>query len=168
VSRQKLPTPSVEQVQQLALGHHATIPEDYLDDMGHMNVMWYTYLYSRSIRTLLESLGLNHQYIEHQQCGTFALEKHLRYLSEVRVGEQVSVYTRVVGCNGVRFHLIQFLVNDTRGRVASTMETVSAHVDLRERRSTPMPPPIAKSFAELQQKHDALSWPSPLCGVMGV
>lgn len=168
MSRPKLPTPSIDEVAQLSLGHRATIPDDYLDDMGHMNVMWYTYLYSRSIRTLLEQLGIDRHYIEHQQCGTFALEKHLRYLSEVRVGEQVSVYTRVVGSNGIRFHLMQFLVNDTRGRVASTMETVSAHVDLRERRSTPMPLAIATAFSELQLTHDSLPWPAPLCGVMGL
>lgn len=160
--------PPLENVYQLPLSYRATIPEDYLDEMGHMNVMWYTHLYGLAIRDLLAGLGFDRAYIEREQHGTFALEKHLRYFAEVRVGQQVSVYTRVVGCNGVRYHLLQFMVNDTTEQLASSMETVSAHVNLTERRSAPMPPEIASAFAEMAAQHDQLSWQPPVCGVMGV
>ena len=30
----------------LPITHRAVIPDDYLDEMGHMNVMWYTHLFS--------------------------------------------------------------------------------------------------------------------------
>lgn len=164
-----MPTPSIptlEQIAELPRTHGCTIPVDYLDDMGHMNVMWYTYLYSQGIRGLLEPVGLTHEYTEREKAGTFALEKHLRYLAEVHVGEQVSVYSRLVGRSGSRFHLVQFMVNDAHERLASIMETVSTHVDLVKRRSSPMPPVIQDAFDAVLAEHQSLAWAPPLCGVM--
>lgn len=37
------------ELRQLPLTHQATIPEDYLDSMGHMNVMWYTHLFAHAM-----------------------------------------------------------------------------------------------------------------------
>lgn len=160
--------PTLDQIGELPKTYSSTIPSDYLDDMGHMNVMWYTHLFGQAIRGVLESVGLDRQYIESQSKGTFAMEKHLRYLAEVRVGEQVSIFTRVVDRQGSRFHLIQFMVNVSRTRLASTMETVSTHVDLIERRSAPLPPEITAIFDALVAEHQGLDWSPPLCGVMGL
>ncbi|MCO6047399.1 thioesterase family protein [Aeoliella sp. ICT_H6.2] len=160
--------PGLREILELPLSQRATIPEDYLDEMGHMNVMWYTHLYGLAIRDLIGGCGFDRAYIEREKHGTFALEKHLRYFAEVRVGQQVSVYSRVIGCNAVRYHLLQFMVNDTTQRLASSMETVSAHVDLIERRSAAMPPAIAEAFGELVRQHQQLAWEPPVCGVMGV
>lgn len=165
-SHAQKPLPTLEQITQLPRTHRSTIPVDYMDDMGHMNVMWYTFLYSRAIRRLLEPVGLTRDYTQSQQAGTFALEKHLRYLAEVRVGEQVSVYSRLVSRHGSRFHLVQFMVNDSQQRVASIMETVSTHVDLVERRSVAMPPAIQEAFDSLLAKHLSIEWSPPLCGAM--
>jgi acyl-CoA thioester hydrolase len=162
------PQPSLTQITELPRTHAAAIPPNYLDEMGHMNVMWYTYLFSQGIRGLLEHIGLNLDYIESKHAGTFALEKHVRYLAEVRVGEQVEVYSRAIARNGSRLHFVQFLVNATRGQLASIMETVSVHVDLNARRSSPMPSEIASQFDAMVAQHQTLSWQAPLCGIMGV
>lgn len=161
------PRPTLEQVADLPRAHQAEIPADYLDDMGHMNVMWYTHLYSQGVRGLLERVGIDREYIAGKHAGTFALEKHLRYYREVRVGQHVSIYTRVLARGGSRFHLMQYMTNDTTEALASTMETVSTHVDLSVRRSAPMPPPIAEAFDHLAAEHAALAWPAGACGVMG-
>ncbi|QDU55367.1 acyl-CoA thioesterase [Aeoliella mucimassa] len=160
--------PSIEQIKQLPHTYEADIPSDYLDEMGHMNVMWYTHLYGQGIRGFLNSVGFDRQYIEEQRCGTFALEKHVRYLSEVRVGENVAVYTRLVDCNGRLYHLMQYLVNETQQKLASTMETVSAHVDLNHRRMAEMPPHLTEAFEATAATHAELDWKSATCGVMGI
>lgn len=160
--------PTLAEVAELPNTYETTIPDSYLDEMGHMNVMWYTHLFGRGIRGILDTVGLDLNYIEQQQAGTFALEKHIRYLAEVRVGDHVSVYTRVVARNGSRFHLVQFMVNNTSERLASIMETISTHVDLVARRSSPMPVGIAEKWDRLAESHSHLAWPAPLCGVMGV
>lgn len=160
--------PSLEQIGQLPVSPPTIIPADYLDEMGHMNVMWYTFLFSQAVRQLLEQVGFDAAYIATHRAGTFAMEKHIRYLAEVRVGDQVSVYSRIVARGGSRFHLVQYLVNDTHQRLAAIMETVSTHVDLVARRSAPMPPEIAKKIDVLATRHQALDWEPSCCGIMGV
>ena len=81
----------------LPVAHRAVIPASYLDEMGHMNVMWYTHLFSMATGTLFEQLGLTRAYFDANNAGSFALEAHVRYLSEVRVGQSVVIYYRLLG-----------------------------------------------------------------------
>ncbi len=159
---------SLPQIAELPKTYSATVPSEFLDELGHMNVMWYTHLFGQGIRGLLSRVGLDQAYTDRCHAGTFALEKHIRYLAEVRVGQQVSVFTRMLERYDSRFHLMQYMVNDTVGRLAATMETVSTHVDLRERRSAAMPREIATQFDQIVEEHKQLSWEPKLCGVMGL
>ncbi len=163
-----MPRPQInlEEVNQLPLTYEATIPEDYLDLMGHMNVMWYTHLFSMSMMGVFRLTGLTREYMEEHQSGMFALESHIRYLSEVRVNQQVSVRSRFLDASPRRIHLIHFLVNHDKNDVAATFELVSSHVDMRIRRTSPFPEELAARIDELVKKHAALSWEAPLCGAI--
>jgi acyl-CoA thioester hydrolase len=68
----------------LPISHRATILEDYIDEMGHMNVMWYTHFFDRATMAFFESFGMGLAYFEGENAGAFALEKHTRYLAEAR------------------------------------------------------------------------------------
>ena len=81
----------VNELNVLPITHRAAIPESYLDEMGHMNVMWYTHLFSLASGGLFELVGLNRAYFEANQAGCFALATHVRYLAEVRVGQPVRI-----------------------------------------------------------------------------
>ncbi len=45
----------------LPVTHEATIPENYIDAMGHMNVAWYVRLFARGSRTIFHELGMNRE-----------------------------------------------------------------------------------------------------------
>jgi acyl-CoA thioester hydrolase len=45
-------------IDSLPVTHQATVPESYLDAMGHMNVMWYTHLFDQATWRFFASLGL--------------------------------------------------------------------------------------------------------------
>ena len=109
--------PTLAQITALERTHHEEIPEEYLDAMGHMNVMWYTYLFGRAMQELFKQVGIDAEYVRQHKAGTFALERHVRYLAEVHVGQRVSVYPRVVGCSAKRFHVMKFMVNDTTAQL---------------------------------------------------
>ena len=144
----------------------AHIPESYLDDMGHMNVMWYTHLFSEATGGIFDEFGMTDAYFEANQAGGFALEQHIRYLKEVRAGEDVTVRTRLVARSAKRFHFVHFLTIDGREVLAATGEFVGTHVDMRVRRSSPFPEAIAAAFDLLLAEHANLGWEPPLCGVM--
>ena len=157
---------SPEQVQQLPVTHTAQIPVDYLDDMGHMNVMWYTHLFSVAMGGMLQMIGITPEHVEQQRGGSFALECHIRYLSEVRVGQEITVHTRMVSRTAKRYQVLHVMLNAQKQDVAATFEAVGAYIDMRTRRMAPFPLQIAARLDELIAQHQPLSWPPPLCGVM--
>jgi acyl-CoA thioester hydrolase len=152
----------------LPVGYRTQIKEDFLDAYAHMNVMWYTHLFSCALEDIFQRVGLTNEYFEANQAGTFALEGHVRYFNEVRVGQQVTVRTRLIGRSAKRFHFLHFMTNDDTQVLAATLETIGTHVDLRVRRSTPFPPNVAEAFDRLLAEHAQLPWPAPVCGSMRV
>lgn len=150
----------------LPLTHQATIPEEYLDRNGHMNVAWYGMLFGRSNSQVFRMLGIDSDYRELHHVGCFFLESHMRYLAEVHAGEDVTLHARFVGRSAKRIHTIHFLRNDTRGNVAATCEMISGHVDMKIRRMSPFPDSVAEKYDAILSKHDALDWEPPLCGAM--
>jgi acyl-CoA thioester hydrolase len=150
----------------LPLTWQAIIPESYLDENNHMNVMWYTHLFSCATGGLFDQIGLTMAYFEANQTGTFALEHHLRFLSEVRAGQAVTIRTRVLGRSVKRFHFMHFMIQDEGDILAATEEAVGSHVDLRIRRTSPLPRHIVEEFDRLLAEHGRLPWAAPVCGVM--
>jgi acyl-CoA thioester hydrolase len=151
----------------LPITAQAEIPTSYLDEMGHMNVMWYTHLFSRGVWGLFQRIGFTPEYMQAHQAGSFALELHVRYLAEVRAGQHVTLRTRALGRTPKRIHYLHFLTIDERdGALSATGEIVSAHVDMTIRRQSPFGEPIAAAFDELLTAHRALPWEAPVCGTM--
>jgi acyl-CoA thioester hydrolase len=155
-------------LQALPVGHRQVVPSEWLDGNNHLNVMWYTHLFSHALPQIFRQVGLTKEYFVANQAGTFALESHVRYLKEVRIGQQVSVRTRAVGRSEKRFHLLHLMANDDTRVLAATCETIGTHVDLRTRRSSPFPSEIADAFDRVLAEHQRLPWAAPLCGSMRV
>ena len=61
---------TIHDIQQLPLTHQATIPEDYLDSMGHMNVMWYTHLFAHAMGGIFKRIGMDRDYFVSNQSGS--------------------------------------------------------------------------------------------------
>ncbi len=144
----------------------ATIPENYQDEMGHMNVMWYTHLFDRATFSFFDSFGFGADYFHQARSGCFALTQHTRYLAELHVGESVSLYTRALGRSVKRLHFMHFLLVDADQRLSATCEYLATHVDLTVRRSSPLPPHLAEAFDRWVEQHRQLPWDPPLCGVI--
>lgn len=150
----------------LPITHKAVIPESYLDLMGHVNVMWYTQLFSQGAWGLFQMVGLNTDYFKSNQAGSFALTQHFQYLKEVRLAQHVTIRSRVLGRSAKRWHTIHFMTIDELDALAATCECVSAHIDMKVRRSSPMPPTITDAIDRLLAEHMRLDWEAPVCGAI--
>ncbi|MBZ0290322.1 MAG: thioesterase family protein [Anaerolineae bacterium] len=157
---------AVEQVEQLPLFHRETIPTDYLDLMGHMNVRWYVALYDTAAWKFFDSLGMDETYYRSEQAGGFALKQFIQYMAEVHVGETVAIYGRVLGRSAKRVHFMLFMVNETNRVLASTFEVLGSHADMRIRRTSPYPPYIAAKLDAAIAEQALLGWDAPVCGVI--
>jgi acyl-CoA thioester hydrolase len=157
---------TLEQIEALPLFHRETIPVAYLDAMGHMNVQWYMALFDKAGWNFFASFGMDQRYYEEEKGGGFALQQFINYLAEVRAGETVALRTRFLGRSARRIHFMHFMINETRGNLACTMEVLGSHADMRVRRTSPYPEHIARRIDALLAAHESLSWEAPVCGLI--
>ncbi len=143
-----------------------TVPDAWRDDNGHMNVRWYVAIFDDASDVLHADLGLTPEYHRQHASGTFDLEYHVQFLSEVMPGERVAVYVRYVAQSARRLHYVMFLVNESRGKLAATLECLNAFADLKVRRTAPWPADAAARIAAGVEASNRLDWPAPLCGAM--
>ena len=150
----------------LPITQQADIPTSYLDEMGHMNVMWYTHLFSQATGGFFNRFGMDLAYMEKEQAGSFALEAHLRYFAEIHAGNRVTVRTRALGRTVKRFHFLHLMTIDGEDRLAATCEFIGAHMDMSIRRMAPIPQAIAASFDRMLGDHQQLPWEPQLSAPM--
>lgn len=150
----------------LPLYYRETIPDEYLDIMGHMNIRWYFELFAIAGRKFSSSHGLDAAYFKGSDAGVFTLKQFIQYFAEVRAGQTVAVHTRLIGRSDKRIHFINFMVNETTEQLAATFEALITHADLKIRRSAPMPARIAENFDTTLAKDEQLDWQAPVCGAM--
>ena len=143
-----------------------TIPADYLDLMGHMNIRWYFDLFAKSGHKFFDSHGLNADYFRRGEFGVFTLKQFLQYFAEVRVGQTVALHTRLIGRSDKRFHFVQFMINESTSQLSSTFEALITHADLKARRAAPMPEYIAESFDATLAEDEKRDWDAPVCGAI--
>lgn len=156
--------PTIEEIRQLPCYWQQTIPSDYLDRMGHMNVQYYVGVYDRAADYLFNAFGMTAEYVDTHNNGAFALEQHIRYLAEVHGGDTVSVYFRLLDFVPKRVHFMGFMVNETQGKLAAVFESLGSHADLDLRRTTPFPPELAHNIGRILNECRQLEWEAPVCG----
>ena len=92
----------------------------------------------------------------------------INYYAEVRVGQNVAIRARLLGRSDRRFHAMHFMINETTGQLASTLELLGTFADLRKRRATSIPPEIAANFDARLTADRQLDWEAPVSGIIKV
>ena len=115
---------------------------------------------------MFDLFGLSEQHYRDNRAGGFDLEHHIHYLNEVHIGDSVACYGRLLDRSAKRLHYMLFMVNETRGLLASTFECVNSYADLTTRRTAPYPPHIAAQIDAMLTTHQELTWIPPVCGSM--
>jgi acyl-CoA thioesterase FadM/ketosteroid isomerase-like protein len=131
----------------LLLTVEAVVEPHLLDGMGHMNVAGYMQLFDRGIWEFFEQRGIDAEYRRVNVRGMFGLEDNLRYLSELREGDALQVYTGVTQVRPKTLRLLEYMLDPVRQKVAAVREVVAAHIDLATRKTTPFP---AELLAQLE------------------
>ena len=161
--------PTAEQVLQLRAVTEREVPPEFLDENLHMNIEHYLTLGARAVGGRCDELGLGNQaYIDELGLTVFTAEHHLRYYAEMRLGQELSVHVRLLERSAKALHAMAFLVNRSNDELAFTLEVTLVHVGMDTRRPVDFPADIADRLDAAVKEHSELSWPAPVCGVMGV
>ncbi len=156
----------LDRLAMLPLYHREIIPQSYLDAMGHMNVRWYMALFDTSVWNFFMAHGLDENYYVQKQMGVFALKHFIQYFAEVKAGETVAMRIRLLGRTEKRFHFMNFMINETTGKLAAILEVLGTHADLKLRKAVAMPQDITQKFDAQVVTDQQRDWEAPLSGAI--
>lgn len=139
--------------------HREIVRPEWVDYNGHMNVAYYVLIFDHATDAALDRLDIGEAYRERSGCSVFVAEAHVTYEREVGEGREVEIASRVVGFDGKRLILYhEMTVPGEDGLVASN-EVLCLHVDLRARRTAPLPADAASRLSAAALAHGRLEPP---------
>jgi len=150
------------------LAYHTTVPPEWIDYNGHMNVAYYVLAFDKATDGLLDRLGLGEAYRRATNCSIYVLEAHITYDRELKQGEPLAIATQLIDADRKRLHFFHRMVHATAGYLAATTELLALHVDLGGPRAAAMPEAAWAETAALLSAHRALPPPPQLGRRIGI
>ena len=160
--------PTYDQITRLPVRVEQVVPEEFIDENGHMNIRHYFDAASHALWYLNIALGMDESYNVDRGLSLFTVEQHLRYFSEMNLGDRFTVHARLLERSGKVLHGMAFVVSPESKSLACTFEATYIHVSMTTRRSVPIPDDLAARFDAEIARGDELGWTAPVCGAMGV
>jgi acyl-CoA thioester hydrolase len=139
--------------------YRGEVRQDWIDYNGHMNVAYYVLTFDHGTEAFWDYLDIGEAYLKRTNNSTFALETHVTYQDEVRLGDPLRVTSQLLGFDAKRIHFFQRMFHGAKGYLAATFECVSLHVNLDNRRAAPFPDDRLAFLARVKAAHDALGAP---------
>ena len=130
--------------------HSERVRPEWIDYNGHMNVAYYVVAFDNAVDVLFDALGYGRDWREAAQRSFFAVEAHIRYLGELKLGTLLAVESRLLGADAKRIHHFHTMRNAETGAIAATFEVLSLAVDMTTRKAGSLP------AADLQRALDAV------------
>lgn len=158
--------PSYDEITGLPAGPRLTVPVEYGDENGHLNVRHYVGIFDDAEWAIYEHQEMGASAAAAQVGGVFMLEQFVTYRREVAVGDEVQVHVRFIARSERMFHLVSYLANLTRHQVAASMEGLECWVDLRTRRIAPIPSAGMAALDRHIAAAAALPWTPELSGTI--
>jgi len=144
------------------------IEANWIDYNGHLNMAFYNVLFDRCVDCVYDQLGIGEAYVRESGGSCFTLQVHLNYLSEISLGDPISVTLQLIDYDAKRLHYFQTMTNQRTGELAATSENLAIHVDMKSRRSAPFPGGILKQIEGLHRAHADLPTPDQLGRSIGI
>lgn len=149
---------TLDEIQALPFHLRVTIPDDYLDIFEHMNVQYYLKIFNDSVFQMCAELGMTTEFFAENQNGIYAVEQRLSYRAEVKAGDEVAVYSRLIARTAKSLHFKVFMINETNQVLSATMEALAFHVDRTTKRSAPFLEVTQKALDARLKLDQALKW----------
>jgi acyl-CoA thioester hydrolase len=124
-----------------------------------MNMAYYNVILDDAVGDLFRPIGFGPEYRKTRNCSTMTAECHVRYLRELRLGDPVQVFIRLLGADEKRLHFFEEMRHATEGWLATTSENISLHIDMSVRRVAPFPPAMSERIRAVVDAHGKLPLP---------
>ncbi|MGA4838815.1 acyl-CoA thioesterase [Streptomyces sp. G45] len=116
------------------------------DSQGHLNQAVYLQYAEHARWSVLREAGISQEALLSKGVGPVALENTIRYRSELRAGDEVTVSCAFVWGEGRTFTIEQ-VVTKADGTVSATLTGVGGLLDLKARKMVPDPKEYFRALA---------------------
>jgi len=137
------------------------VPQSWTDYNGHMNETNYLEASSQATDAFMELIGADASYIA-SGYSYFTAETHIRYLAEVKAGENISITTQVLTVEGKKMKLFHRIFASS-GDLVATCETLQLHMDLNARCTSLPSEAVTEKLSFYTKAHANMSLPEG-CG----
>lgn len=144
------------------------VRKDWIDYNGHMNMAYYNVVFDKGVDHVFDLLGIGATYMDTTNSSCFTMEIHVTYAQEVVLNDPLQVSAQLLDADSKRLHLFLEMYHAQKGYLAATMEQMVLHVDLKQRRSAPMPESIQTSVQTLREAHGKLTAPPQVGSRIGI
>ena len=149
-------------MQELELTYRGTVYPWHCDQMGHMNVMWYTGKFDEASWSILAQLGLSRSYMEKTKHGMAALQQNITYKRELRAGDTISIRSGVLDIQEKVIRIFHEMRNDETGEVSAFSTITGIYMDTVARRARAIPSDIARRIRSITLDESKLYWADTL------
>lgn len=139
--------------------HRGVVLPEWIDYNDHMNIAYYVLAFDHATDALIDYLGMGQAYRKRTQCSTFVVESHISFQRELKVNDPIRITTQLLGFDSKRIHYFHRMYHDDNGFLAATTELLAIHVDLIQRRGSPMPLDVSDRLNTIMTEHMQLSHP---------
>lgn len=112
--------------------------------------------YAAQVRvTFMADNGLSLEEMEKLQLGPVLFKEETRFLSEVRMGEKITVDLQISGlsADGERWRMVHHIYKSD-GKLSAIISVDGAWIDMEKRKLKPPPKKFAANFNELPKTND--------------
>jgi acyl-CoA thioester hydrolase len=140
--------------------YKGTVYPGQCDQMGHMNVLWYTAKFDEASWTFLSVLGIHTTYLRDAGRRMAAVKQTISYMKEVFAGDAITVATSLthLGVTSLRFR--HQMYRDCETEPVAFSELVAVHLDVATRRGCEFPATLrSKMYSLLERAPNApIAW----------
>lgn len=148
--------------------YNTTVPPEWLDVNDHMNVAYYVLAFDKATDALFNTVGVGERYMAERRCSMFAVECHVTYNAELRLGDAIRITTQLLGYDAKKMHFCHQMYRGDDGPLAAASEWMGVHVSLESRRSAEFPDDIARRLGAIRDAHAGLPTPPAVGRVMAL
>lgn len=139
--------------------HQEPVRPEWIDYNGHMNVAYYVLAFDHAVDSFYDWLGLDEDYRRRTGGSTFAVESHVTYQRELKLGDPMRFTVQLLGADAKRMHHFYRMYHAQEGFLAATCEWLSLHIDLEQRKVAPFAPDLLKRIEAVVAAHASLPFP---------
>ncbi|GAB3072103.1 thioesterase family protein [Nocardioides zeae] len=152
--------PALDDVRLIPATASGTVAPEEIDSNGHMTLSRHLLAAGRGVEAMQCDVGVDEAYRRGRALGMFTSEQRVGYFGELYEDARYSAHVRVLARAPRAVHCVSYLVDDARARVATAVEYLLVHVDLRTRRAAAIPEDVRAGLDRWIAASEALGWAS--------